>query len=59
MRVIWMSNSNKPGVVTTRWWWVRHAPVPDGGFIYGQRDLDCDCGLEASGLEPVVQPACA
>jgi broad specificity phosphatase PhoE len=22
----------------------RHAPVPDGGFIYGQRDLDCDCG---------------
>src|SRR6478609_7609691 len=28
----------------TRWWWVRHAPVPDGGFIYGQRDLDCDCG---------------
>ena len=27
----------------TRWWWVRHAPVPDGGFIYGQRDLDCDC----------------
>jgi alpha-ribazole phosphatase len=28
----------------TRWWWVRHAPVPDGGRIYGQRDLDCDCG---------------
>ncbi|HJZ31284.1 MAG TPA: histidine phosphatase family protein [Hyphomicrobiaceae bacterium] len=28
----------------TRWWWVRHAPVPDGGFIYGQRDLACDCG---------------
>jgi alpha-ribazole phosphatase len=27
----------------TRWWWVRHAPVPDGGYIYGQRDLDCDC----------------
>lgn len=27
----------------TRWWWVRHAPVPDGGRIYGQRDLDCDC----------------
>jgi broad specificity phosphatase PhoE len=27
----------------TRWWWVRHAPVPDGGLIYGQRDLDCDC----------------
>jgi alpha-ribazole phosphatase len=28
----------------TRWWWVRHAPVPDGGKIYGQHDLDCDCG---------------
>ena len=30
-------------IVETRWWWVRHAPVPDGGRIYGQRDLDCDC----------------
>ncbi len=30
-------------LVATRWWWVRHAPVPDGGNIYGQRDLDCDC----------------
>ena len=28
----------------TRWWWIRHAPVPDGGRIYGQSDLDCDCG---------------
>lgn len=28
---------------TTRWWWVRHAPVPDSGNIYGQGDLDCDC----------------
>lgn len=27
----------------TRWWWIRHAPVPDGGRIYGQHDLDCDC----------------
>lgn len=27
----------------TQWWWIRHAPVPDGGRIYGQRDLDCDC----------------
>ena len=26
----------------TRWWWIRHAPVPDGGRIYGQTDLDCD-----------------
>jgi broad specificity phosphatase PhoE len=30
----------------TRWWWIRHAPVPDGGRIYGQSDLDCDCGDE-------------
>ena len=29
--------------VTTRWWWVRHAPVrEDGGCIYGQKDLGCD-----------------
>ncbi len=34
------------GVIETRWWWVRHAPVPDGGRIYGQRDLDCDCSDE-------------
>jgi broad specificity phosphatase PhoE len=31
----------------TRWWWVRHAPVPDGGRIYGQSDVDCDCSDEA------------
>jgi broad specificity phosphatase PhoE len=30
----------------TRWWWIRHAPVPDGGRIYGQSDLDCDCTAE-------------
>src|SRR5262245_61179469 len=27
----------------TRWWWIRHAPVPDNGRIYGQSDLSCDC----------------
>ena len=27
----------------TRWWWIRHAPVRDGGRIYGQADLPCDC----------------
>jgi len=38
-----MSNTDKPNVVTTRWWWVRHAPVrEDGGCIYGQKDLGCD-----------------
>jgi len=30
--------------IVTRWWWIRHAPVPDNGRIYGQSDLDCDCG---------------
>jgi broad specificity phosphatase PhoE len=31
------------GVVATRWWWVRHAPVrDDGGCIYGQKDIGCD-----------------
>jgi alpha-ribazole phosphatase len=30
--------------VRTRFFWVRHAPVrSDGGRIYGQRDLSCDC----------------
>ncbi|HEY0329676.1 MAG TPA: histidine phosphatase family protein [Rhodopseudomonas sp.] len=33
-----------PGVVATRWWWVRHAPVrEDNGCIYGQTDIGCDC----------------
>lgn len=27
---------------STRFWWVRHAPVPHGGRIYGQTDLSCD-----------------
>ncbi|WP_315705622.1 MULTISPECIES: histidine phosphatase family protein [unclassified Bradyrhizobium] len=36
-------NQDKPAVVTTRWWWVRHAPVRnDGGNIYGQTDIACD-----------------
>jgi alpha-ribazole phosphatase len=38
-----MSNPGKPQVVTTRWWWIRHAPVrEDNGCIYGQQDLGCD-----------------
>jgi broad specificity phosphatase PhoE len=38
-------NQTKPNVVTTRWWWVRHAPVrSDGGNIYGQTDIACDTG---------------
>lgn len=36
------------GVTETRWWWIRHAPVvTDGGRIYGNLDVDCDCGNEA------------
>jgi len=32
------------GFVRTSWWWIRHAPVRvDGGRIYGQKDLPCDC----------------
>jgi broad specificity phosphatase PhoE len=39
-----MSNAADTGLRTTRWWWVRHAPVrEDGGRIYGQSDLGCDC----------------
>src|SRR6267143_1068895 len=47
-----MSKKDKPfvvqhsvptGVVATRWWWVRHAPVrEDNGCIYGQEDIGCD-----------------
>jgi len=40
-------SSGSGGGAVTRWWWVRHAPVPDGGCIYGQRDLDSDCTSEA------------
>jgi len=28
---------------TTRFWWVRHAPVDHNGRIYGQKDMPCDC----------------
>lgn len=29
--------------MATRWWWVRHGPVPSQkGLIYGQRDVSCD-----------------
>jgi alpha-ribazole phosphatase len=32
---------------TTRWWWLRHAPVPDPeGRISGQLDLPCDTSDE-------------
>lgn len=35
--------------VVTRWWWIRHAPVPSGqNIIYGQQDLDADCSNRAA-----------
>lgn len=40
-------------MIETRWWWVRHAPVPDGGRIYGQKDLPCDCS-DAAVFEAVA-----
>ena len=34
---------------TTRWWWIRHAPVTDdGGRVYGQRDLPANVSDAAS-----------
>ena len=56
-----MSNRRQAAdVVTTRWWWVRHAPVrEDGGNIYGQKDLGCDTSdrvvFEAVGKDPAAQ----
>lgn len=30
--------------VTTRWWWIRHAPVENPERrLYGQQDLPCNC----------------
>ena len=35
--------------VETRWWWLRHAPVRGHeGRLYGNLDVDCDCGDEAA-----------
>ncbi len=34
---------------TTRWWWVRHAPViHHGGAIYGNSEVECDTSDAAS-----------
>lgn len=39
-----MSHDSQTPATHTRWWWVRHAPVREnGGKIYGQTDLSCDC----------------
>src|SRR5260221_9334288 len=39
-------NVNDKGSSETRWWWIRHAPVPDSVRIYGQSDVDCDCSSQ-------------
>jgi alpha-ribazole phosphatase len=39
-------NVNDKGSNETRWWWIRHAPVPDTVRIYGQSDVDCDCSSQ-------------
>ena len=38
-----MATGAKITGLVTRWWWVRHAPVPNPeGRCYGQTDKDCD-----------------
>lgn len=48
-------------MTTTRWWWVRHAPVASDGAVYGQMDVAADvsdsavfAGLAAVLPEPAV-----
>ena len=39
-----LANIHNGAFRRTHFFWVRHAPVrEDGGRIYGQRDLSCDC----------------
>jgi len=41
--------TTKPMNDVTRWWWVRHAPVPSVvGTIYGGNDVPCDVSDRAS-----------
>jgi hypothetical protein len=38
-----MATGAKITGAVTRWWWVRHAPVPNPERrCYGQSDMDCD-----------------
>lgn len=37
------NNDSRRSNGVTRWWWVRHAPVPSAvGTIYGSNDVPCD-----------------
>ncbi|MCX7363461.1 MAG: histidine phosphatase family protein [Alphaproteobacteria bacterium] len=43
-----MATAAKITGAITRWWWVRHAPVPNPeARCYGQSDKDCDVSNEA------------
>ncbi len=43
-----MATAAKITGLVTRWWWVRHAPVPNPeARCYGQSDKDCDVSNEA------------
>lgn len=43
------------GVITTRWWWVRHAPIAaPPGTIAGQADLPADLS-DSAGLAALAQ----
>jgi alpha-ribazole phosphatase len=38
-----MTHANDSNTTVTRWWWIRHAPVPNPEQrCYGQRDMECD-----------------
>ena len=38
-----IENEMKMDVEKTRWWWIRHAPVPSDGKLYGSQDWPADC----------------
>ena len=43
-----MATAAKITGLITRWWWVRHAPVPNPeARCYGQTDKDCDISNHA------------
>ena len=43
-----MATGAKITGLVTRWWWVRHAPVPNPeARCYGQSDKDCDVSNRA------------
>ena len=51
-----MATAAKVTGAITRWWWVRHAPVPNPeARCYGQSDKDCDVSNEADGQAVVAK----